>query len=107
MNERRTVDRMGDIEQWLKTDDARGAVADAFAATGTPLDGNLGATILEHLRDAAHSADRGAVSAAASIAEELRALGQEWREEWPDGRVCKASLNKIADHLAALGGQSG
>lgn len=40
---------------------------------------------------------------AVAIADELRALGQEWREEWPDGRVCKAALNEIADRLAALG----
>lgn len=32
-------------------------------------------------------------------AAELRALGEEWRGEWPDGRVCKAELNRIADRL--------
>jgi hypothetical protein len=34
-----------------------------------------------------------------SVIEELRALGQEWRMEFPDGRVCKAELNRIADRL--------
>jgi hypothetical protein len=47
----------------------------------------------------------GTVASLASIADELRALGQEWREEWPDGRVCKSALNEIADRLVAIGGQ--
>ncbi len=36
------------------------------------------------------------------IADELRALGEEWRGEWPDGRVCKAELGLIADRVEAL-----
>lgn len=36
------------------------------------------------------------------LASELRALGEEWRGEWPDGRVCKAELGRIAERLEAL-----
>ncbi len=41
------------------------------------------------------------------IADELRALGEEWRGEWPDGRVCKAELNRLADRLAAVPAEPG
>lgn len=34
-----------------------------------------------------------------SVVGELRGLAEEWDSVWPDGRVCKAELHRIADRL--------
>jgi protein subunit release factor A len=85
----------------------RGTIKLAWTAGGEPVYGDkLNIEAGDHTVEYVPAERlRGAVATAAAIAAELRALGQEWREEWPDGRVCKSTLNEIADRLDALGGQ--
>jgi hypothetical protein len=95
---------MSNIEHWIGVCMAAGYDDQDFIELVDAVAGRPEIERVE-IRSSEPDAPQGAVSTAATIAAELRTLGQEWREEWPDGRVCKSALNEIADRLNALGGQ--